>query len=157
MISGVDGSPARGTTAAVVARVGARLCAIPLAHARETMRLLPIEPLADAPPFVLGLSIIRGEALPVVDLAALLGGRGERARLLTLRAGERSLAVAVDAILGVRSLDDATLAAAPALAQATRPDLIDAIGVLDSQLLVVLRAARLLSEDDWRRLARERA
>ena len=157
MSSGVDESPARGTTPAVVARVGARLCAIPLAHARETMRLLPIEPVADAPPFVLGLSIIRGEALPVVDLGALLGGGGERTRLVTLRAGQRSLAIAVDAVLGVQSLDDAALAAAPALTQATRPDLIEAIGVLDAQLLVVLRAARLLSEDDWRRLERERA
>lgn len=142
-----------GADLAIVARVGARFCAIPLEHTRETMRLQPIEPLAGAPPYVLGLSIIRGEAVPVVDLAALVGGAGTRERLISLRAGERALAVAVDEVLGVQAIDRATLADAPPLAQLARPEVIDAIGVLDARLLLLLRAARLLSEDDWQRMA----
>ncbi|HEY2744390.1 MAG TPA: chemotaxis protein CheW, partial [Polyangia bacterium] len=97
---------------AIVARVGARLCAVPLTHARETMRMLPIEPLAGAPPFVLGLAIIRGQAVPVIDLGALIGGGGAPARLITLNVGERSVAIAVDAVVGVQRLEGATLAAA---------------------------------------------
>jgi purine-binding chemotaxis protein CheW len=142
---------------AIVARVGARLCAVPLAHARETMRMLPIEPLADAPPFVLGLAIIRGEPVPVIDLGALVGGGGARGRLIALRVGERSVALAVDAVVGVQPIDGATLAAAPPIAQIAHAEVIEAIGVLDAQLLLVLRASRLLSEDDWQRLARGRA
>lgn len=141
-----------GADLAVVARVGARLCAIPLEHTRETMRLQPIEPLAGAPAYVLGLSIIRGEAVPVVDLAAVVGGDGARERLISLRVGDRALAVAVDAVLGVQPIDRAALADAPPLAQLARPEIIDAIGVLDSRLLLLLRTARLLSEDDWQRM-----
>jgi purine-binding chemotaxis protein CheW len=153
---GEDEAAGRGTLA-IIARVGARLCAIPLAHARETMRMLPIEPLADAPRFVLGLSIIRDQAVPVVDLAALLGSEGARARLIALRVGERSVAVAVDAVVGVQRLETETLASVPPLVQVAGAEAIEAMGVLDAQLLVVLRASRLLSDDDWQRLAAGRA
>ena len=46
------------------------LAALPLEHVVETMRPLPVEPLGDAPRFILGLSIVRGEPIPVVDVGA---------------------------------------------------------------------------------------
>src|SRR5205809_310773 len=66
-----DGAP-RGSRVLIVAvRSGA--CALPLMHVIETMRPLPIEPMACALSFVRGISIIRGAPTPVVDLGALLG------------------------------------------------------------------------------------
>ena len=56
----------------LVVTVGARACAIPLQHVAETMRPLPIEPVAGTPGFVRGVSVIRGAPTPVVDLRALL-------------------------------------------------------------------------------------
>jgi purine-binding chemotaxis protein CheW len=74
---------------ALLTRVGGRLCAVPLAHTVETMRLLPVSPLGDAPPFVRGLAIIRGAAVPVVDLGALLGEpAGAVTRLVLVRVDE---------------------------------------------------------------------
>ena len=51
----------------LVVMVGARACAIPLDHVAETMRPLPIEPVAGTPGFVRGVSVIRGAPTPVVD------------------------------------------------------------------------------------------
>ncbi|MCU1279831.1 MAG: hypothetical protein JWM53_3377 [bacterium] len=116
------------------------------------MRVLPIETVADAPAFVTGLAIIRGAPVPVIDLAALLGGAGETTRLILLRVGERRVAVAVAEVIGVQRLDDALLGETPPLLQAARADLIESVGILDAQLLIVLRAARLLPEDAWHKL-----
>jgi purine-binding chemotaxis protein CheW len=139
---------------AVVARVGFRFCAVPLEYAIETMRLLPIEAIADAPPYVAGLSVIRGVATPVVDVAALLGASGKAARLILLRVGARRVAIAVDAVIGVQRLDEQLLAQTPPLVQGARVELIESVGAMDAQLLVVLRASRLLSEDAWSNLER---
>src|SRR5512146_894285 len=105
-----------GTLALLVCRVGARLCGIPLEHVRETMRPLPTEPLANLPDFVSGLALIRGRPTPVLDAHRLLGGELEPPaprRYVTIGLGERSLALAVDAVLGVRHVEQRRLAELP--------------------------------------------
>src|SRR5688572_15607941 len=57
----------------LICRVSTRVCALPLDAVVETMRPLVVEPVAGAPGFVSGLSIVRGEPIPVVDAARLLG------------------------------------------------------------------------------------
>src|ERR1041385_6746695 len=91
---------------AVICRVGSRFCAFPVEHAEETMRPLPLEQLAGVPRFVAGVSIIRGSATPVVDARRLLGADETESpgRFLTLKIGERRVALAVDAVVAVRDL-----------------------------------------------------
>jgi purine-binding chemotaxis protein CheW len=133
---------------------GSLRCAIPVAHVAETMRPLPVDTVAGGPAFVLGLAVIRGKAVPVVDLLSVVGvGRTVApSRFVVLKVGQRRVALAVGAVLGIRALDRAGEAAPPLLRDACA-DVVEAIGVLDSQLLFVLRASRLLSEEAWQRLA----
>jgi len=141
-----------GQLSLLICRVGSRLCGLPLAHVVETMRPLPVEPLAHLPSFVDGLSLIRGRPTPVIDARRLLGADGEpgaRARFVTLDLAERSAALAVDAVLGVRDIDVAELAQLPALLRDTQNDLVAALGTLDHELLVVLERSRLLPEAVW--------
>jgi purine-binding chemotaxis protein CheW len=122
------------------------------------MRPLPVEPLAHLPSFVDGLSLIRGRPTPVLNARRLLGADGEPgapARFVTLELAERSAALAVDAVLGVRSLDVAELAHLPALLRDAQNDLVAALGTLDQQLLVVLERSRLLPEAVWAALRAE--
>ncbi len=56
----------------LLCRIAGRLCAVPLESVLETMRPGATEPLAEAPRFVLGLAIIRGEPMPVVDMGRLI-------------------------------------------------------------------------------------
>jgi purine-binding chemotaxis protein CheW len=83
----------------------------------EVMRPLPLEPVIGLPTFILGLSVIRGAPVPVVDLAALTGDRrgSGTTRFVTLGLGERRVAVAVEEVLGVRALDVETLQELPPL------------------------------------------
>jgi purine-binding chemotaxis protein CheW len=131
----------------LICRVQTRLCALPLEHVVETLRPLPVEPVAGAPPFVLGLAVIRGAPLPVVDSARLLGAHDARAgRFVTVNAGNRRVALAVDCVLGVRAVAPESLHALPALLHQADTDVIAAIGLLDAELLLVLRSARLLPD-----------
>ena len=140
----------------LVVTVGARACAIPLHHVAETMRPLPIEPVAGTPGFVRGVSVIRGAPTPVVDLKALLENGENSAtygRFVTMKLGERRVAIGVDGVVGLRNLDSAQLGELPPILRDVAADLIEAIGTRDAQLLVVLRAARIVPDEVWTTLA----
>ncbi len=112
------------------------------------MRPLPLERVAETRDFVRGMSIVRGEAVPVVDARRLLDG-GDPApggRLVTLRVGARRVALHVDDVLGVRAIPTESLRDVPPLlgdASAAR----SALGALDGRLLELLDTARLLPEE----------
>ncbi len=133
-------------------RAGRLRCAVPLEHVAEAMRPLPIEPMRVALSFVRGVSVIRGAAVPVVDLAAILGcASGAPSRLVTLRVSDRQVALEVDEVIGVRVLDPATLGDTPPLLS-DGSAAYQAIASLDSALLVLLCAARIMPEEHWRAL-----
>jgi purine-binding chemotaxis protein CheW len=130
----------------LLARVGTRLCGLRVEDVVETMRPLPIEPMADAPPFVRGLAIIRGAPTPVVDTAALLGASsGGITRFVVVRAGARAVALEVDTVVDVRSISGDELARLPPLVGAADPSYVAVVGMLDAELLVVLEAARIVA------------
>jgi len=130
----------------LVLTVGSRACAIPLTHVIETMRPLPIESVADMPPFVLGVSIVRGAPIPVVSVSALVGAPAGRppTRFVTLLVDTRSVVLAVDAVEGIVTLDAATLEAMPPLLAHAGAGVVAAIAPLDDRLLLVLQAARIV-------------
>ena len=139
---------------ALVITAGARWCALPLEHVVETMRPLPIEPLAGMPPAVLGLAVIRGVPTPVVDLGALLGAASgsPTGRFVTLSLSDRRVALGVGSVEGLTVLDAARLSALPPLLNGGS-EAAFALGLRDEQLLFVLQTVRLLPEQVWTALA----
>lgn len=128
---------------------GGHRAALPLASVREIMRPLPITSIAGAPAFVLGLSLIRGVSVAVVDLGVLLGETSVRTpftRFVRLELGTRSVALAVQAVTGVIEVAPASLAAMPPLLSRAASTLVDTLALHDSELLLVLETARLVAE-----------
>lgn len=147
----------RGATSAVpgaswylVVRCGSTRCALPAASVVETMRPLPIEPLSGAPTGVRGVSRVRGEPVPVVDLGAAFDSPvADRDRLVLVRAGTRRVGVLVDDVEGVRRLAQAEHSALPPLLSSAAAWGASGLAVLDQALLVTLSAARLVPEGTW--------
>lgn len=142
----------------LICRVGSSLGAIPVEHVGETMPPLPVRQLADVPPFVLGVSILRGIPTPIVDLNRLLTAPTRAPacaprRFVSVRAGRRTLGLAVDDVVGVRALPEAVLADVPPLVHAVDAAYLSSIGTLDAQLVLLLEASRLLPESTWTALA----
>jgi purine-binding chemotaxis protein CheW len=135
----------------VLCLVGASVCAIPVEFVVETMRALPTEHLAGVPVFVRGVSVVRGQPTPVVDAAQLLGiqAPSSPSRYVLLRVGERRAALAVDAVLGVRSLPPAMTDGLPPLLGDFRADLVERLAMLDGRLLMVMRAGKIIPSVVW--------
>ena len=138
----------------MIARAGGRTCALPIALVIETMRPLPLNRIADAPPAVLGMAVIRGAPTVVVSVARLLAEDVPRpGRYVTVRVGARTIALAVDAVVGIRTVSRAELQPLPPLLGDAAA--IAEIAALDAELVYTLRAGQLVPEELLARIDRE--
>lgn len=129
-------------------RAAGHLAALRLRDVIETLRPLPIEPLAGAPAFVRGAAVVRGAPVPVVSLALLLGSDAVAgSRWVALRAPGGTRALEVDEVLGFRDLAPEDLSLAPPLLGRALQEHAEALAVLDGHLVAVLDAARLLDAE----------
>src|SRR5687767_10418413 len=122
----------------LVFRAGSVLCALPLDDVVETMRPLPVRPLADMPGHVLGVSVVRGTAIPVIDVAALLGAGEEDAgpaRFIVIRAGPGQAALATGQVVGIESLAAAADLAVQDRPAVAAPEPVAAVAVRGSEPL----------------------
>jgi purine-binding chemotaxis protein CheW len=111
------------------------------------MRPQPVEALKGTPDFVRGVSIIRGAAVPVVDLAMLFGRpAGSPERLATISTGTGLVALALDEVIGLRALPPSTADTLPPLVREAAGEAISSIETLDASLLLRLHAARIVPE-----------
>jgi purine-binding chemotaxis protein CheW len=134
----------------LVCSEGTCCVALPAGQVIETMRPLRVEPMPEMPGFVLGVAVVRGAPVPVVDMGIFLGGAGGTARRwVTVKAGDRTVALALEAVDGVRDLPENSFEAVPPLLRGAARDAVLAVGALDGQLLVVLEGARLLTAEQW--------
>jgi purine-binding chemotaxis protein CheW len=145
----------------LVLRVGGHLCGVPLSDVAEVCRPVPTKPLPGTPLFVLGVAILRARPTPVVDARRLLGQGIEEAptRYVSLKLGAerpRVVALAVDAVVGIREVSRERLDPLPGVLGGAEP-LLQSLGALDGQLFMLLEHARLLPEALWAELERERA
>lgn len=138
-------TPARS---ALVFHVLELACALPLETVVETMRPLPVQPLAAMPRFVVGISVIRGSPTVVIDAGLLLGTRPSSAgRVVTVRTAHRTVALVVDRVAGIRHIASDSLERLPPLLERVAGDAIEAIGRVDHELLLALRGARLVPDE----------
>lgn len=139
----------------LLVRVCSAVFALPLSQVIETMRPLPVSPLSGEASLVCGVALIRGIPTPVVALAALFQSDQQDAsgRFVTLRSGERAIALSVETVIGVAELADAEVTSMPPLLRNARTEAIEAIGCLDAELLVMLQTAKLVPESIWKSIA----
>jgi purine-binding chemotaxis protein CheW len=119
--------------------VGDLLCALPLEVVVETIRPLPVQPLAGAGDALLGIAVIRGEAVPVLDTGRLLGGEPRTpTRFITTNTASGPIAFAAGDVVGVHDVEPDETRPLPAM---LRPgNLVTAVGVLGSRPLLFVRS-----------------
>lgn len=149
--------PGMGSRRFLLVRARSWMCALPIEEIEETMRPLPVTPMASMPPFVRGVSLVRGSSAPVVSLDGLLSGAPAEpcpgGRFVSLRVPEGRLVLEVDEVRGLSLLDPDTLEAVPSLLGGGARGHVARLGSLDGRLLAVLGAAHVLPPDVWERLA----
>jgi purine-binding chemotaxis protein CheW len=145
---------------ALLVRVPSALCAFPLAEVIETMRPLTVQPLANMPDFIRGVARIRGAAVPVIQLTALFQEDDLcdlPTRFVTLRVGQRCVAIAVQSVVGIADMSDHVFDNLSPLLKTARTESIQTLGTLDSEFLIMLNTARLVPDSVWQALTQTRA
>jgi len=85
--------------------------------------------------------------VPVVNAALLFDAHGvESQRWVTIKAGDRLVALAVDSVLGIRSIGASSTKELPPLLRDADGEIVFAIGTLDAELLLFLSAARIVPQ-----------
>ena len=89
-------------------RIGPEAYAMPVQHVREVVSLGEVTVVPGSRPEMLGVRNLRGQILPVIDLALLLGisASAPPARLLVAEAGGRAAGFAIDSVSEVSELPD---------------------------------------------------
>ncbi|WP_229783259.1 chemotaxis protein CheW [Pilimelia anulata] len=144
---------------ALLFRAGPLLCGLPLEDVVETMRPLPVRPLADLPPYAAGITVVRGAPVPVLDAATLLGGAaGPVSRFIAVRADPGPVVLATGEVLGVdegggEAADRAGADRAGMDRAAAGPG-VGGIRTHDAEPLLLLRGATLVPDAVWDALDR---
>lgn len=123
--------------------------AMHLDDVQEVIGLRPLTRVFHSPPAIAGVTSLRGDVLPVLDLGVLLGagsaGRGGDARVLVVRDGnKRRAGLLVDALAGLREIPDGGLEALPSSLNPEVRELAEGV-ITDSPACVVLKVSALLS------------
>ena len=143
---------AEGGALALVFRAGSLLCALRLDEVVETMRPLPTRPLAGTPPYVRGITIMRGVPTPVVDVARVLGGEAaETERFVAVRTEHGPIAFATGPVLGIR----ATPPAGPAAYPGVSSRLVAGVGMIGTEPVLLLQSMRVVPDEVWAAAAGE--
>ncbi len=95
---------------ACIFTVGAEPFAFDVRRVREVVVLDELTAVPAAPPQVVGVANLRGDVLPIVDPARLLGvaprRAGRRLRALVVAGGGAHVGVLIDDVLGLETFDD---------------------------------------------------
>jgi purine-binding chemotaxis protein CheW len=122
--------------------------AIESSFVREVYPLKELTPLPGTPPFVLGVTSVRGQILSVVDLKKFFDlpekGLTDLNKVIIVRADSMEFGILADAILGTRSITPAQIQPPLPTLTGIRSDYLR--GVTQDRL-VVLDAARIVSDE----------
>ena len=113
-------------------RVGGEAYAVPVENVREVAELGELTPVPGAGRAVLGVRNLRGEVLPVFDLATVFGAESEggRERLVVAEGAGRRAGLAIDAVTDVGPLPEAV--------QEAESDLLTGTALADGELVGII-------------------
>ena len=134
--------------------VAGELFAAPVEMVQEILDMRPVARLPQAPPNLLGMTDVRGEGIPVLDLRLTLGlppaEDTENTRIVVLKVStrERSLTVGLrtDRVFEVTVLDADSLDPPPAISGDWQGHAVAGIGRRNGAFVTVLDLDRLLGQ-----------
>jgi purine-binding chemotaxis protein CheW len=130
--------------------------AVPVGLVREILDMRTPFRIPEAPPYLIGLIDVRGQAVPVIDLRMKLGlterEAGAETRIVVLdvpiEGRMLSLGLIADRVFEVTALDQGGVAPPPDIGTEWRSEYITGIGRRGDGFVVIFDLSRLLSGDD---------
>src|SRR5579883_1418958 len=151
-----DPTPAGQEEQLVVFRLGEDYFAMLISSVNEIIRLQKITPVPKAPPFVEGVTNLRGRVIPVIDLRKRFGVEpkpdGHMARIIVVEQGERLLGMMVDAVDEVLTVPSNTIEPVDEMVVSVDSQFLSGIVRLEDRLIIMLDQDQVLSAGEVRQL-----
>lgn len=123
---------------------------IPILKVREIIGLPPITKMPQSPPYIEGVTNIRGSIIPIINIKRLAGlDKAEQKgdRVIIVASGKAAYGILVDSITGVINIDESSIEP-PENVINRSSDIIGGIIKIDSRILVLLDTSRLIPYED---------
>ena len=138
-------------------RAGSRVFLSGIDEIDELLAVPPVSAVPGALPWLLGVANVRGNLVPVIDLARFLFDErtqlSERARLLLIRQSGGSVALLVDEVFGQRTVDGQQRRAAQHEEDVRLTRFVEGRVSADGQQLALFSMNRLVRAPDFRHAA----
>ncbi|REE84402.1 two-component system chemotaxis sensor kinase CheA [Paenibacillus taihuensis] len=127
--------------------------ALDINQAKEIIKVPSILRMANAPAEVLGLTNLRGDLLPVIDIKSCLGMRGsepdQQSRVIILNEDGRDIGILVDRVREVIHVTHSQIEPPPKDVTMISDQYIGGICKTDEQLVIVLKLEKMLRSRGW--------
>lgn len=141
-----DREPAESLDALVFVLSGESY-AVESAYVLETLPLGDFTPLFCTPPFVLGVTNLRGRIVSIIDLRRFFDlpaiGLSDLNRVVMVSNGSMEFGILADAIVGMRSLDKASLKPTPETFTGIREEFVSGVS---AERLALLDLGRIMTD-----------
>uniref|UniRef100_C6DYF8 CheW protein n=1 Tax=Geobacter sp. (strain M21) TaxID=443144 RepID=C6DYF8_GEOSM len=141
-----DRDPAESLDALVFVLSGESY-AVESAYVLETLPLGDFTPLFCTPPFVLGVTNLRGRIVSIIDLRRFFDlpaiGLSDLNRVVMVSNGSMEFGILADAIVGMRSLDKASLKPTPETFTGIREEFVSGVS---AQRLALLDLGKIMTD-----------
>lgn len=141
--------------------IGEEVFAVPVGLVREILDHKPPFQVPNGPNYFLGLTDVRGQGVPTVDLRVRLGLAAAEPTLSTrilildipLEDRTLSLGVVIDKVLSVATIETAKIESPPDIGVRWSSDYITGVVRSDGGFIVIIDVASIFTEQDVRKLA----
>ncbi|MDQ8154145.1 MAG: chemotaxis protein CheW [Gemmatimonadota bacterium] len=141
----------------VTFRLGDDQFAADIFSVERVLRYVKPRPVPDLPAWMEGVLDYRGRVVPVIDLRARFGAEGTRpegARIVVCEAGDGWIAMTVDSVQEVATIDNAQIEPPPTLFRGLTKEYLTGMVRRDGAVLVVLNVSHLLTSQEQLQLER---
>ncbi|AIJ05778.1 CheW protein [Methanocaldococcus bathoardescens] len=139
----------------VVFRLGSNEYGLRVDEVREVLKLhkSDITPLPNAPSYVVGVTNIRGEITPIIDLKGKLGvyenieDEKDEKLVMVIEINQQTFGILVDGVNDVMQITSDQITPVSTIKKATGGDYIEGIIKIDNRLIILLNISSLLDLD----------
>jgi purine-binding chemotaxis protein CheW len=133
---------------------------VDIGSVREITRVVDISHIPESPSFIEGVTNLRGQIIPVVDLAKQFGlapqeKLPESARIVVTEVKGQTVGMIVDEVSEVLKISEENIEPTPELIQTKiRKDYIKGVGKLENRLIVLLDLEKVLAPHELEEVAK---
>ncbi|MGB9715089.1 MAG: protein phosphatase CheZ [Thermodesulfovibrionales bacterium] len=130
--------------------LGSNECSIPLLKVREIINIPPITRMPQSPPYIEGLTNLRGNIIPIVNLKKLinLNGNNNPDKVIVLSDGKINFGILVDGITGVINIEESAIEPAENILKGKNISFFAGVAKLPDRLVGLIDTKKLLPSDD---------